>query len=115
MTLNLFIEKLKLHPELVTFAETISIIDTYYSFTPTGFQNGTQYNAGGENSGSCKIFFFAHLQNLTPIETLTCFGDYYFIEVLQNSEGTNHQNIRNFIKTGWEGIHFEGIALVAHL
>jgi hypothetical protein len=52
---------------------------------------------------------------LTPIETLTCFGDYYFIEVLQNPEGTNHQNIRNFIKTGWKGIHFDSIALIPRL
>lgn len=115
MTVHLFIEKLRVQPELITFNETISLIDSYYSFTPTGFQNGTQYNVAGENSGSCKIFFFAHLQNLTPIETLTCFGDYYFIDVLQNPDGTNHQNIRNFIKTGWQGIHFEGTALVPNV
>jgi hypothetical protein len=26
-------------------------------------------------------------------------------------DGTNHQNIRNFMKTGWDGIAFYGEAL----
>jgi hypothetical protein len=51
------------------------------------------------------------LQNLLQPETLACFGAYYFEEVLGDPEGTNHQNIRNFIKTGWLGIQFEGEAL----
>ena len=42
---------------------------------------------------------------------LACFGSYYFEEVLGNPEGSNHQNIRNFMKTGWNGIKFEGEAL----
>ena len=40
------------------------------------------------------------------------FKIYYFEEVLGDPEGTNHQNIRNFIKSGWDGIKFEGEALV---
>jgi len=48
---------------------------------------------------------------LSQAETLACFGGYYFEEVVGNPEGTNHQNIRNFIKTGWNGIQFEGEAL----
>ena len=34
-----------------------------------------------------------------------------FEDVLENPQGTNHQNIRNFMKTGWDGIQFEGNAL----
>jgi hypothetical protein len=30
---------------------------------------------------------------------------------LGDPSGTNHQNIRNFMKTGWNGIQFEGEAL----
>jgi hypothetical protein len=52
------------------------------------------------------------LQNLSQAETLACFGAYYFEDVLGDPEGTNHQNIRNFIKSGWDGIKFEGEALV---
>jgi hypothetical protein len=106
-----FLEKLKQTPDAITFTETIAVIEENYDFTPTAFKNGLQYNPAGENSGSCKLFAFAKLQNLSQAETLACFGTYYFEEVLGNLKGTNHQNIRNFIKTGWNGIHFEGKAL----
>jgi hypothetical protein len=51
------------------------------------------------------------LQNLSKDETLACFGAFYFEEVLGDPNGTNHQNIRNFINLGWDGIQFEGNAL----
>ena len=112
MKITSFLEKLKQTPKAISFTETIAVIEGNYTFTPTAFENGSQHNAEGENSGSCKIFAFAQLQNLSKDETLTCFGAYYFDEVLGNPEGTNHQNIRNFMKTGWDGIQFEGEALV---
>jgi len=112
MSLTSFLEKLKQTPETISFTETIAVIEEAYAFTPTAFQNGTQHNAAGENSGSCKVFAFAQLQNLSEAETLACFGAYYFEEVLGDPDGTNHQNIRNFMKTGWNGIQFEGQALV---
>jgi hypothetical protein len=111
MTINIFLDKLKQTPTVLTFAETIATIEENYTFTPTAFQNGEQHNAAGENSGSCKLFAFAQLQKLSAVETLSCFGAYYFEEVLGDPNGTNHQNIRNFMKTGWEGIQFEGEAL----
>ena len=112
MEIKIFLEKIKSNPKAVIFSETIAVIDANYTFIPTAFSNGTQQNAAGENSGSCKIFAFAQLQNLSATETLACFGSYYFDEVLGDLEGTNHQNIRNFIKTAWDGIQFEGTALV---
>jgi hypothetical protein len=111
MTIESFLEKLKQTPKTISFAETIAVIEENYDFTPTAFKNGELYNAAGENSGSCKLFAFAQMQNLSKVETLACFGAYYFEEVLGNPEGTNHQNIRNFMKTGWDGIQFEGVAL----
>lgn len=111
MSTTSFLEKLKSTPEAVTFAETIAVIEENYTFTPTAFQNGLQHNAAGENSGSCKLFAFAKIQQLTEAETLACFGAYYTEEVLGDPSGTNHQNIRNFMKTGWSGIQFEGEAL----
>lgn len=110
-SISQFLDIVKEEPQSIHFSDTITVIEDYYTFIPTGFQNGSQYNAAGENSGSCKIFAFAQLQNLTQSETLACFGAYYFDEVLNHPEGTNHQNIRNFIKTGWSGIQFEGKAL----
>ena len=115
MTIPSFLEKLKQAPNTIKFTETIAVIEENYDFTPTAFNNGTQHNAAGENSGSCKLFAFAQLQNLSQAETLACFGAYYFEEVLENPEGTNHQNIRNFIKSGWDGIQFEGEALAMKL
>lgn len=111
MTIDSFLEKLKQAANNIAFQETIAIIEENYDFTPTAFENGELYNVAGENSGSCKLFAFAQMQNLSQVETLACFGVYYFEEVLGNPEGTNHQNIRNFIKTGWDGIQFEGEVL----
>ena len=111
MSITSFLEKLKQTPNAITFPETIAVIEENYNFTPTTFDNGTQHNDADENSGSCKLFAFAKLQNLSQAETLACFGAYYFEEVLGNPEGTNHQNIRNFMKTGWSGIQFEGRVL----
>ena len=111
MSITTFLEKLKQTPNAITFPETIAVIEENYDFTPTTFDNGTQHNEAGQNSGSCKLFAFAKLQNLSQAETLACFGAYYFEEVLGDTEGTNHLNIRNFMKLGWDGIQFEGEAL----
>ncbi|CAH0337146.1 HopJ type III effector protein [Flavobacterium sp. CHNK8] len=111
MTITTFLEKLNTTPESIAFADTIAVIEQHYDFEPTAFENGTQHNAAGENSGSCKIFAFAEMQGLTPEATLACFGAYYFEDVLGNPDGTDHQNIRNFMKTGWDGIAFYGSAL----
>jgi hypothetical protein len=111
MNVNAYLEKIKKSPEILKFDETIKIIEENYSFTPTSFQNGVLYNKAGENSGSCKLFSFAQLHDLSEAHTLACFGAYYFEDVLMHPDATNHQNIRNFMKTGWEGIKFEGSAL----
>ena len=100
-------------PSTLAFSEVIAYIDAHYEFTPTRFTNGNTINEAGQNNGSCKVFSFAKLQKLNPDQTLALFGDYYRKDVLGNPEGTDHQNIRNFMKFGWEGIQFEGVALIA--
>lgn len=107
MTVSEFIEKLKTDARNVSFEETIAVIDANYQFTPIAFSNGNQINNANENNGSCKIFAFAKMHNLNQEQTLSCFGSYYFEDVLKNPEGIDHQNIRNFIEFGWYGIHFE--------
>lgn len=111
MNLNIFLNKIHTSPETIEFNDTIAVIDQHYNFTPTLFKNGNAVNEAGKNSGSCKLFSFAKLHNLTPSQTLNCFGAYYRKDVLQHPDGTDHQNIRNFITYGWEGISFEGIPL----
>jgi hypothetical protein len=48
-------------------------------------------------------YLLLQMQELTPEATLACFGSYYFEDVLGNPNGTDHQNIRNFMKTAGMG------------
>tara|TARA_R110002049_G_scaffold207188_1_gene377659 strand:- start:41311 stop:41655 length:345 start_codon:yes stop_codon:yes gene_type:complete len=111
MTIETFIKKLKSTPKDIEFSETMSVIEANYEFTPTAFKNGDLENKAGENSGSCKLFAFAKAQGFTKEETLACFGTFYFEDVLKDPNGSGHQNIRNFIKTGFDGLVFEEIPL----
>ena len=113
MTLTDFTNKLNNQTETIAFSDTMAVIDVNYDFTPTTFKNGKTTNEAGQNSGSCKLFAFAQLQNFSKEETLACFGEYYRNDVLKNPEGTDHQNIRNFMTYEWGGISFEGNALSA--
>jgi hypothetical protein len=108
MTLEAFLEKLNSTPNEVEFEQTMALIEGLYEFTPASFKNGDLVNEAGQNSGSCKLFAFAQLHDLPQQQTLACFGTYYRDDVLQNPKGTDHQNIRNFMKTGWSGIEFDG-------
>jgi len=111
MNLSDYLNKLKTTPESISFDETISTIDEHYDFTPSAFSNGEIQNKANENNGSCKIFFFAKQQQLSEELTLHCFGDYYRKDVLQNPNADDHQNIRNFITSGWSALSFDSSAL----
>ena len=108
MTITEFKKILATSPTNLSFSDTIEVIESNYTFTPTAFSNGNLTNEAGQNSGSCKVFAFANKVGLTKQETLACFGTYYFDEVLQEPKGDSHQNIRNFMKTGFEGLNFDG-------
>lgn len=112
MTIEDFLSKVKSNPEAVEFTETIALIDSTYTFNPCPFINGTLVNEAGQNNGSCKIFSFAQIHGLSEAATLALFGHFYRNDVLNNVHGTDHQNIRNFMNTGWRGIKFSGHALV---
>jgi len=109
MSLVLFLKKIKSN-QAVSFDDTIAIINQYYHYTPSTFSNGLGdtmiSNTAGTNEGSCKIFAFAHLHQLDPSQTLKLFGDYYQ-DVLNDPTGNSHQNIRQFIQYGWQGITFQ--------
>lgn len=113
MTIADFLKKLNDAPEAISFDDTMAVVGDNYVFTPAPFANGTTLNQAGQNSGSCKLFAFALLNNLSEQQTLACFGAYYRDDVLNHPGGTDHQNIRNFMKTGWSGIKFERMPLAA--
>ncbi|WP_321276433.1 HopJ type III effector protein [Thiomicrorhabdus indica] len=96
----------------VAFQSSMKVIDDNYEFTETEFKNGETLNQSGTNNGSCKLFAFAQLHGLDEQSTLNLFGDFYTKDVLENPNGDDHQNIRNFMKFGWEGIEFSSVALV---
>ena len=109
------IQEINNQPEMVSFSDVIKVITNHYSYTPTRFSNGTStdqtINEAGSNEGSCKIFAFAKLNGLNEQQTLTCFGDYYRNDVLDNPNADDHANIRTFMRHGWAGISFEQDAL----
>lgn len=94
------------------FADVIAFIEARYKHTPTAFQNGQQHNAATENQGSAKVFSFAKLNDLDQQQTLSLFAEHY-ASVLATPEANDHQNIRQFMQNGWDGIKFEGTALTA--
>lgn len=113
MEISAFLKKLNEAPDSVAFADTMAAIDGNYQFTPAAFTNGALRNEAGQNSGSCKLFAFALIHELGEQQTLACFGAYYRDDVLKHPDATDHQNIRNFMKTGWAGLKFEDMPLVA--
>lgn len=109
MTQEEYLEALR-SGESMKFEDLMSLIDDEYNYTPAAFTNGEIYNSSNENQGSAKLFCFAAVNQLTPLETLHCFGQYYQ-DVLNTPEGDSHANIRNFMTYGWEGLKFESPVL----
>lgn len=102
----------KLKEDSLPFKDVIKFIETYYQHQPTAFKNGDLRNEATQNQGSAKVFTFAQLNKLSKEDTLNLFAEHYR-SVLENPDGTDHQNIRQFMIHGWPGIIFEGQALLA--
>jgi hypothetical protein len=94
----------------ISFSDVIAQIEAQYQHVPAAFKNGEVYNEATQNQGSAKVFAFAQLQQLSAADTLSLFAEHYH-SVLANPDGEDHQNIRQFMLHGWEGILFEGEAL----
>ncbi|MFQ3229101.1 HopJ type III effector protein [Reinekea sp.] len=106
MTLKELLATLHTDPKALVFAEVIAAIESEFEFTPSAFTNGKTHSQASENQGSCKIFAFSHQAGLSESHTLKLFAEHY-AEVLANVNGTSHQNIRAFMKSGWKGVSFE--------
>lgn len=111
--LEVLLTQISSNESSVEFDQVMQVINDNYQYQPTSFINGELKNAAGTNEGSCKIFYFAQLNKLSEQQTLNCFGRYYREDVVKNPSGDDHGNIRNFIKTGWQGIKFEEVVLKA--
>lgn len=94
------------------FKQVLAFIEARYEHTPTAFKNGAQLNAATENQGSAKVFSFAQLNQLDQAQTLSLFAE-HLQAVKDHPDATDHQNIRQFMQHGWDGVQFEGQALVA--
>ena len=94
----------------IVFADVLAFIEQRYQHQPTAFKNGANQNQSTENQGSAKVFYFAQLNGLSKEQTLALFAEHYQA-VLNTPEGTDHQNIRQFMQHGWDGIVFDGVAL----
>lgn len=114
MTISELLAQVNSQASSIEFSQVISVIENNYTYAPTKFSNGDLVSEAGTNEGSCKIFYFAQLNQLSEANTLNLFGDYYRTDVLAHPEGNDHGNIRNFMQSGWRGIKFEGNALVGH-
>ncbi len=113
MTSEELVELVRTNPGAVEFDAVMQVIADHYDYVPTRFINGEIDNPAGECEGSCKIFAFAQLHNLSELETLALFGEYYRHDVLENPTGEDHPNIRNFILDGWLAIKFDNPPLQA--
>jgi hypothetical protein len=95
----------------LAFSDVIKFIETYYQHQPTAFKNGDVYNQSTQNQGSAKVLAFAQINDLNKEDTLDLFAEHYQ-SVLNHPDGTDHQNIRQFMLHGWSGVVFDGQVLL---
>ncbi len=88
------------------FADTLSFIEQFYHYQPSGFQVGPLYNSAEQNQGSCRIFAMALDLGLTDQQTLACFAEHYQ-SVLAEPDGSGHANIRALMQHGLVAVRFD--------
>ncbi len=108
MNKTVLITQLKEAPDTVVFEDVLATIDENYEYEPVAFSNGGLLNEAGDKDIPCKIFAFGHINNLSKEQTLSCFGKYYYKDVLSTPNGEDHLNIRQFMEYGWNGLKFFG-------
>ena len=106
MSLSSLLAKLYQEPESLVFADVLATIDEEFEFTPSAFANGVIHNQASENQGSCKVLAFANQAGLSQVHALNLFAEHYR-DGLANPSGDSHQNIRQFMERGWQGVSFE--------
>jgi hypothetical protein len=108
-----FAERIQNGGDVESFAETIRLIDANYDYFAVPFQVGDVKSAANTNVGSAKIFSFGLMTKMDVKATLRLFGE---ISRDLTPDGTDHPNIRAFIKNGWSGVTFvTGLAIISKL
>lgn len=110
MNTEQYLEKLK-SGEGMQFADFTDLIENEYNFTAVGFTNGDLSNGDDENQGSAKVLCFGIMHELGENEVLRCFGEHYQSVLGSLADRTSHLNIRNFMRTGWQGVVIDPSAL----
>ena len=108
---EVLLNQLAQNPAQIQFEDVMSVIEYNYLYELAAFKNGLAYNAVDQNQGSAKLFAFAQLNKLTKEQTLALFGQHYRA-VLATPQADDHQNIRQFMANGWEGIEFENFPII---
>ncbi len=108
MTLNNILKQIE--AKQIVFQDVLNFINDHYNYTASAFINGSLRNEATENQGSARVLSAAQLAGLSKEETLTLFVEHYEA-VLSDPNGSNHQNIRQFIAHGWDGISFKNTVL----
>jgi hypothetical protein len=101
--INSLLEGLKNHT--ITFKEVLEFIETDITHVPTAFKNGEAFNEATQNQGSAKVFTFAKKHEMSAADALYLFAEHYQA-VLATPEAADHQNIRQFMIHGWQGLQF---------
>ncbi len=98
-----------LNANTAQFSDTLALVEKWYDLSSCAFKNGLDEqavnNESGQNEGSLKVFALGRLNGFTPEQTLACFGEHYR-DVQATPNGTDHQNIRQFMIHSWPGIQF---------
>lgn len=90
----------------LNFKDVLAYIDAHFVYQPSSFQNGTQFNTADENQGSARVLYLGRMSGLSVEDTLKLFAEHYR-SVLADPEGTDHQNIRQFMQQGWAAVRFD--------
>ncbi|UYW00811.1 HopJ type III effector protein [Flavobacterium agricola] len=100
-----------LQKQELIFNDVLAHIENLYEAQPTAFTNGSLKNEGTQNQGSARVLFFAKKEGLSANDTLCLFAEHYQA-VLNDPDGEAHQNIRQFMQHGWDGVTFEKDVLI---
>ena len=99
---EVFNANVEMDADNIKFEEVMEMIDENFETGLIEFKNGDIVNKQGENEGSAKLLSYVALADFDKETTLKLWGQYYR-EVLADPDGDSHQNIRNFMKYGWDG------------